>query len=142
MNRLTNMKNRIILGLYLLLIAGMPVTVHAEEGDLGSAMNTFAPVLNKLKAPLSMLLNLTAFGFAVFCTVRGVIQLIQALNEDNPNEARTKKAAAVKAFIAKGVSIVTVVLVNAILSVFGIGFGFISQSGNQWTTKTSISFLG
>ena len=126
MNKLTNMKNKVVLGLTSLLVAGAPVTVHAEEGDLGSAMNTFAPVLNKLKAPFSMLLNLTAFGFAIFCAVRGVIQLIQALNEDNPNEAKTKKSAAVKAFIATGVSIVAVVLVNAILSVFGVGFGFIN----------------
>ena len=41
-------------------------TVHAsQQGDLESAITTFSPVLDKLKAPLSMLLNLTAFGFAI-----------------------------------------------------------------------------
>ena len=102
-------------------------TVHAsQQGDLESAITTFSPVLDKLKAPLSMLLNLTAFGFAIFCAVKGVIDMIQALNEDNPNEAKSKKEAAIKSFIATGISIVAVVLINAILAVFGVGFTFVN----------------
>ena len=102
-------------------------TVHAsQQGDLESAITTFSPVLDKLKAPLSMLLNLTAFGFAIFCAVKGVIALIQALNEENPNEAKSKKESAIKSFIATGISIVAVVLINAILAVFGVGFTFVN----------------
>ena len=102
-------------------------TVHAsQQGDLESAITTFSPVLDKLKAPLSMLLNLTAFGFAIFCAVKGVIAMIQALNEENPNEAKSKKEAAIKSFIATGISIVAVVLINAILAVFGVGFTFVN----------------
>ena len=102
-------------------------TVHAsQQGDLESAITTFSPVLDKLKAPLSMLLNLTAFGFAIFCAVKGVIAMIQALNEENPNEAKRKKEAAIKSFIATGISIVAVVLINAILAVFGVGFTFVN----------------
>ena len=102
-------------------------TVHAsQQGDLESAITTFSPVLDKLKAPLSMLLNLTAFGFAIFCAVKGVIAMIQALNEDNPNEAKSKKEAAIKSFIATGISIVAFVLINAILAVFGVGFTFVN----------------
>ena len=102
-------------------------TVHAsQQSDLESAITTFSPVLDKLKAPLSMLLNLTAFGFAIFCAVKGVIAMIQALNEENPNEAKSKKEAAIKSFIATGISIVAVVLINAILAVFGVGFTFVN----------------
>ena len=102
-------------------------TVHAsQQGDLESAITTFSSVLDKLKAPLSMLLNLTAFGFAIFCAVKGVIAMIQALNEENPNEAKSKKEAAIKSFIATGISIVAVVLINAILAVFGVGFTFVN----------------
>ena len=102
-------------------------TVHAsQQGDLESAITTFSPVLDKLKAPLSMLLNLTTFGFAIFCAVKGVIAMIQALNEENPNEAKIKKEAAIKSFIATGISIVAVVLINAILAVFGVGFTFVN----------------
>lgn len=102
-------------------------TVHAsQQGDLESAITTFSPVLDKLKAPLSMLLNLTAFGFAIFCAVKGVIAMIQALNEENPNEVKIKKEAAIKSFIATGISIVAVVLINAILAVFGVGFTFVN----------------
>ena len=102
-------------------------TVHAsQQGDLESAITTFSPVLDKLKAPLSMLLNLTAFGFAIFCAVKGVIAMIQALNEENPNEAKSKKEADIKSFIATGISIVAVVLINAILAVFGVGFTFVN----------------
>ncbi|MDO4500679.1 MAG: hypothetical protein Q4B60_05320 [Erysipelotrichaceae bacterium] len=126
MNRFNNLKTKLMVGSAGILTMMNPYRVYAEEGDLDSAINTFSPVLNKLKAPLSMLLNLTAFGFAIFCAVRGVIQLIQSLNEDNPNEAKTKKTAAIKAFVATGISIVAVVLINAILAVFGVGFNFAS----------------
>lgn len=103
-----------------------PEIAMEQTGDLESAITTFSPVLDKLQSPLSMLLNLTAFGFAIFCAVRGVIALIQSLNEDNPNEAKSKKEAAIKSFVATGISIVAVVLINAILAVFGVGFTFVS----------------
>ena len=109
-----------------LLLNNLPTVYASQQGDLESAITTFSPVLDKLKAPLSMLLNLTAFGFAIFCAVKGVIALIQALNEENPNEAKSKKEAAIKSFIATGISIVAVVLINAILAVFGVGFTFVN----------------
>ena len=113
-----------IYGSYIL--NGLLTVRASQQGDLESAITTFSPVLDKLKAPLSMLLNLTAFGFAIFCAVKGVIAMIQALNEENPNEAKSKKEAAIKSFIATGISIVAVVLINAILAVFGVGFTFVN----------------
>lgn len=127
-----NLKAKVFLGLITLntaLVSPLNTTVvHADDGDGGfqDAMGVMqeAGLIDKLKRPISIILNIICFGLAIYCAIRAVIYLIQSKQEDNPSEAKLKKKAAISNGIGAAIAISGVIIINIVLSLLGIPFIF------------------
>lgn len=127
-----NLKAKVTIGLLALnMLLASPfstVVVHAADGDGGfqDAMGVMqeAGLIDKLKRPISIILNIVCFGLAIYCAIRAVIYLIQSKQEDNPTEAKLKKKAAISNGIGAAIAISGVIIINIVLSLLGIPFLF------------------
>ena len=98
--------------------------VYADglDDDMTGALSTFAPVLEKIKKPLSMILQIVCIGLAIFSVVKAVMAFAASNQEENPNEKKQKKDVAIRNFIAAAIYISAIILINIFLGLMGISF--------------------
>lgn len=118
-----NLKTQLMIA--IMTFACMPVQAVRAAGlddDMSGTLSTFAPVLDKIKKPLSMVLQIVCIGLAVFSVVKGVMAFAASNQEENPNEKKQKKDVAIRNFIAAAIYISAIIIINIFLNIMGITF--------------------
>lgn len=115
-------KTQLMIFVMTAFIPTQTVCAAGLEDDMGGTLTTFAPVIEKIKKPLSMILQVICIALAVFSVVKGVMAFAASNQEENPNEKKQKKETAIRNFIAAAIYISAIILINIFLNLMGINF--------------------
>jgi hypothetical protein len=121
MNKIKNSLSILTANLFLFLAT--PAKVHAiGDGTLEDVLNTDAgqKITGKLGPVVSAGVNI-AFALAgIAAAIVAVWNFVQSKLADNPQDAKSKQKTAMNALIALAICIAGTLLINLILTVFGL----------------------